>query len=275
MNTKPDVAQFDYPVGALLMMSMGECCAMCERPLLAESLVWDRDKEQVVQGKTNADEWANMLLLCHNCGQDAETSKTQNISSHALVYPDRQLTFGLTETSLFQYELEKVEQVQLDENNKPIGETITKEVVLIKGGNEAAQQTIDFFKLNSHYYNQEKNTFFLPMNEDPQQLDRRLDLRTQAWQRADSFVQLFKQTDHKDVREALASNVRNSISHSGFWSVWVTRFWQAFEDKEMIRMLFGNPKEPEQAKGLQNEVPLLRGQGPHNHFVGTNDGWLD
>jgi len=274
-SIKPDTTAFDHPVDALLMMSMGECCAMCERPLIAESLVWDRDNAQLVQGKTDSDHWDAMLLLCHNCGQEAQNSKKQNISREALVYPDRQITFGLKKESLFQYVLEEVEQVTFDENNQAIGETVSKKVVLIKGMSESAQRTIDFFKLNSHYYDQKKNTLLVPMHEDHHQLDRRLDLRTQAWQRADSFVQLFKQTENKEFRAALTTNLRNSISHSGFWSIGVTVFWQAFQDKELMRTLFAQEEKPVVQDRLLKAKVINLGQGPHHHFPGTNDGWLD
>lgn len=268
--------QFDYPVDVLLMMSMGECCVMCERPLPTDSRVWDRKKRQLIEGKVTAERWPSMLLLCHNCGQEAEKSIAHKVDDQDLIYPDQELTFSLKKESLFYYTLEKVEQVNLDENNQPIGKSVSKEVVLVQGNSEAAGRTIAFFKLNSHYYDQEKKSLLIPVNEESHHLDQRLDLRTRAWKQAEAFLQLFQQTDQQDIRNALITNLRNSISHSGFWSIWATVFWPVFEDKKMMETLFSQT-QVSQAKREQGRKadtgPQVR--DVHLLFPGTHQGWLD
>ncbi len=274
ISVKPLEKYFAYPADALLMMSMGEFCVMCERPLLAESMVWHRDREEIVQGEINSGQWDEVLLLCHNCAQEAQNSKAKNLTKKGLLYPDRTRTFGLDTDEVFRYSLEKVEQVVIDENNEPVGDPVVKEVAFVSGQNESIQKTIDYFKLNSHYYDSEKKKFFFPKMEEPYHQDRRLELRTRAWRQAEEFVKLYKGAKYSDVQTAMAVNLKNAISHGGFWSVWVTVFWKNIPDKSLMRELFTADKKISALKGTLNDEMIFKGQGPHNPFPGSSDSWL-
>lgn len=275
-NIHPQKDHFKYPIDALLLMNMGECCTMCERPLLADSFVWDRNKHELISGKVEHSNWNNMLLLCHNCGQEIEKSSMQDTNTDMLVYPDRQITFNLKKSSLFYYSLEEVDSVVVNDKKQAVGDTVSKKVVLIKGNSDEANRTINMFQLNSHYYDNKQNILFIPEVEENHLTDRRLDLRTQAWQRAEIFVESFKKTDNKDIIEALTTNLRNTISHGGFWSVWVTLFWQKFRDKTMMRELFAqNIENKTDRTNLKMEPSISVGQGPHNHFQALSDKWLE
>lgn len=276
-NIKLSKSQFKHPIDALLLMNMGECCAMCERPLLADSLVWDRNKQKLVSGKIEFASWDNMLLLCHNCGQDIEKNSKQHSDLDMLIYPDRHVTFSIKNNSLFQYSLEEVNSILINEKKQAIGDSVVKKIVLIKGNTDEANLTIDMFQLNSHYYNSNRKILIVPEMEDSHLVDRRLELRTQAWSRAEAFIELFEKSENKDIRAALTTNLRNSISNGGFWSIWVTLFWQKFQDKQMMRELFAQniDKPVNRLSGLQTEAIQPIGQGSHNHFQGLSDAWLD
>lgn len=275
-SIQPSKSQFKHPIDALLLMNMGECCSMCERPLLADSLVWDRKEQELISGKIEHSDWNNMLLLCHNCGQEIEKNGKQDMGMDKLLYPDRHLSFSLSENSPFRYSLEEIESIIVNDKKQIVGNSVLKKVVLIRGNSDEANQTIDKFQLNSHYYNPEKNILITPEDEDNQNLDRRLDLRTQAWHRAENFLELFEKADNTILKDALTTNLRNTISHSGFWSVWVTLFWQKFQDKQMMRELFAQNVESKSSRTILKSDPSKQvGQGPHNHFQGLNDIWLE
>ena len=276
-NIKPEVAQFKYPIDALLMMSIGECCTMCERPLLADSMVWDRKQLKLVNGRIKDTHWEDMLLLCHNCGEEIKISSKKNTNLSTLIYPDKNITFNLKKSSLFYYSLEKIRSFTVNNKHQPIGDGMEEEVALIKGTTDAANRTIDLFKLNSHYYNKEQHALFIPEFEDLKNIDRRLILRTRAWMQAAEFLNLFEKSNNNNTFSALTVNLKNCVSHSGFWSVWVTLFSEKFHNKKILKKLFAQNCENvcNEATKLTADASYPLGQGPHNHFPGLNNSWLD
>jgi len=272
-NIPPDKKQFHYPVAALLMASMGECCAMCERPIMAENLVLNRQNFDLIRGNVAPGQWSHMLLLCHNCGLSAKENEED--TTKKLIFPDREITFQLGRKSIFQYTLETVDTFISIEGNQPLKKITPREVVLIKGRTEAAKNTIAFFRLNSNYYNSEENILILPQTEDLHKMDRRLDLRTRAWDRAQSMLELFQQVEQKEIKTAMITNIRNSIRHGGFWSIWLTAFKKRVTDKHVLEEIFGQGPVPLAKNNALNKENALFGQIPYHHFPGTNEAWLD
>ena len=273
INIPPDNKQFKYPVDALLMASMGECCAMCERPIMAENLVLNRQNFELISGKVASDQWDQMLLLCHNCGLNAKENDIDKTKK--LVFPDKAITFQLGSKSIFQYTLESIDTFILNEENQALEKGNPREVVLIKGNTEAAKNTIAFFQLNSNYYNPEELILIIPQNEDYHNIDRRLDLRTRAWKRAQNMLELFLQAEHEEVKSAMIINIRNSIRHGGFWSIWLSAFKEHIADKKVLEEIFGQRPISSNNNNVLSREETLHEQASYHHFPGTNEAWLD
>jgi hypothetical protein len=100
---------------------------------------------------------------------------------------------------------------------------------------DKVQRTIDLYRLNTRYYNRQTNTLTTPLDEIGEQ-DMRLFHRTEAWKTAKQLSQdtkiqqactQFKESDHTRLAIPLRF-VSTVAAQTGFWSVWMSVFWQAF-----------------------------------------------
>jgi hypothetical protein len=107
------------------------------------------------------------------------------------------------------------------------------------------QNIIDLYQLNTRYY--ESSTHTLKQTpSDIRQQDMRLFNRTEAWNQAKRLLQ------DTDIQRACRQYTRNDTSvfetalrfvstmatRTGFWSVWMTLFWQEFKNPALLHELF-------------------------------------
>jgi hypothetical protein len=110
---------------------------------------------------------------------------------------------------------------------------------------DKAQKTIDLYRLNTRYYNQQTSTLTKPLEEIGEQ-DVRLFHRTAAWKTAkqlseDTKIQQACAQFEKSDQRRLAMPLRfvSTVAiQTGFWSIWMSVFWQAFKNVELLRALF-------------------------------------
>jgi len=127
------------------------------------------------------------------------------------------------------------------------GEMVTVEVNdnLDSDVKNKVQNIIDLYQLNTRYY--ESSTYALKKTpDDIRQQDMRLFNRTEAWKQAkrlleDTDIQRacsqYNRNDTGVVETALRF-VSTMATRTGFWSVWMTVFWQEFKNSALLHELF-------------------------------------
>jgi len=262
---------------AIALQAFGPFCAISERGLPAAFVLWNAQKHQSIDVASVVDkQWPECILI---------DQTTFNIIEHKtlpdnLLLPHKDLTFTL-ENSPLQYELTSVELVLLNEEHPDLTETQQQDLVIVSGNTKQAKQSIDFFALNGEGFNAENNRLTINQLDYLSMTDHRIFERTEVWQRASQIINNIKAAgDNAELRQLVADQAKLIVSNSGYWSVWATLLWQAFENKDFLaRILTQSPDESailkEAYTDLQEDlITELPGHGPHNGFPGTRPEWL-
>jgi FtsZ-binding cell division protein ZapB len=170
------------------------------------------------------------------------------------------------------------------------GEVVVVEVndYLENNVKNKVQNTIDLYQLNTRYY--ERSTHTLKQKpDDIRQQDMRLFNRTEAWKQAQRLLQdtdiqraCRQYSNDSSVLETALRFVSNMATQTGFWSVWMTVFWQEFKNPHLLHELFVQTiRRPEDIvsgyQALSPDTPLTSGHRPDRstsnvtylHFPGT------
>lgn len=263
--TKPSLPDhaFGSPVDALLMQCFGEYCSVSEQPIPSANHAWSKRYRNEVTGRIARSEWSDVLLLSEN-SFIAQIGKTAT----RLLFPDdpSTLTFNLDGPTPFIYELQRVTFVIVDESNRE--ERSKGEAVIVKGKNEAARATIDYFDLNTQFFNAADNLFRIPLDVHLSGFDRRVTQRTEAWHIARGFGAGI--LDHRAVlpdEEFLGPQIAQAqrlVAATGYWSTWAACLHEMGVNMTILRRLllpFTQAPTP---------IPWETGPGPHNPYPGTN-----
>lgn len=293
---KPRLPDFAFGLSAdvLLLQALGEYCSICERPLPAENWIWhkrwlysyfishveDYYEIRLPSGPSwaiSGSMWHDVLIVDHNCfrAQDDVSHKARDNFSHKhkmevdLLYPDEdRVCFTLGPDSPITYELEEVTRV-LTSDDGGTRQSIPIKAVIAKGNTPAAKATIDFFQLNSRYYNSAQREFRIPEGDYLAHADRRVEQRTRVWSMAERVSgAIITLRDRKDGEtnflNIFLEQARLAIAAAGFWSTWATVFGKRLNyDRELLGRLF-----------LPRPEEWTAGSGPHNTFPGTRNDWL-
>ncbi|HEX7240461.1 MAG TPA: hypothetical protein VF263_09360 [Longimicrobiaceae bacterium] len=275
-----------------LIDTVGSYCAFCEMSIVSGGAVQSKRTGPLQQTPRDLDAWDDLLPVCCYCYAQRENSAP--VSTARYLWPDVDATFTLTATSPFVYALTTVNLVVTSgEAAAPRG---TTDVVLVKANPSSpdfarAQATLALYQLNTAGYDDATNT--LTLSDSPQSYDQRLDLRTQAWARAQAFLDLLEEgaTYGDALTTALMRQATMAAQAQGFWSVWMTAFWARYPDENTIEPLFvltrtrrnyiitgyqsleKTPSEP-LARGLPGRPKPPPAGGPWTIFTGTAAGRL-
>lgn len=254
-------------VDLFLMQHFGEYCALSEDPLPNKCHLWQKNNLGKYFFKGYRNPRYEYFLLCPNCF-NAQLLKPR---SNILLPNDERHPFSLSEESPFEYCLETVEVLLTNEESNNQDEVIKNfktKYVIVKGKNEAARQTIDYFELNTRFF--DNGVLTVPKKEFESAFDRRLENRTQAWYTAEklgknllSLSNSVSDNSYKSVisktLKPLIKQTRLAASATGFWATWASALNQCGVDRNIIRQILEtDPRES-----------LLMGPGPHNPFPGT------
>ncbi|HEV2708192.1 MAG TPA: hypothetical protein VGV59_19915 [Pyrinomonadaceae bacterium] len=257
-------------LGDLLLATVGEYCSFCERALDDPIIIQDKRSEQSV---FSLSDWNYLLLSCPDCYASAEQAylDKQNWKTRSL-WPDADATFTLDSRSPFQYILQTVNVVYVT----PLGERTTlssEQQVIVKPGTAStsnAQATIDLFALNSIYYDATSNTMSIPVNDYQVVTDQRVRQRTNVWQLAQNAVtRLRNSRDNALVYNLMCEQITATAMYSGFWSTWMTVFWSAFQDGDLLTRLFIETAKMAGFVFTGSKKNFVSG-GTFNYFPGTD-----
>lgn len=244
------------------MNQIGTYCSICERPLLAENLIWNKRTGEVGAGRPSADSWPDLLVLCHNCAE-CQAATRERVGDDLLL-PDEGVTFRLDERSPFRYTIEEARRIIVDENGDPMQPPETIAVALVHGTTPQARNTVERFQLNTPYYDEGSRTLTIPHLHHMSMLDRRVNMRTQVWRDAEKVADTFPKLKEWNTNTAYLRFLQRLIQAAGFWSVWATVLAPMLGDRELIRLILApSASTPEAPRTLPPTLTagasLLRG----------------
>jgi len=232
-----------------LIAYWGKYCSYCEIPMGTALHVEHRlPKSEVDNGAVYADtDWSNMLLACASCNT-RKSNKNDTVSDFQ--WPDDSIWLSAlvfspdpTKSDIEYYKVDNGPVMLTSYSATNVTSTAnigTTSVVLARPGTRFAaqsvkmQKTIDLVQLNNNY---DSSTGELSYNT--KYTDRRILFRTRAWEMASQSVQRLNtiNTTYKTVspqdtlmRNLMERQIIATAISAGFWSVWMTVFYQAAID---------------------------------------------
>lgn len=217
----------------------GRFCAYCEMPVGTNSHVEHKVPKSRFADPLSANDWPNLLLSCPRCN----TIKNDNFNeSVTYAWPDQTVVFSPDPTKS-SYIYTMVPPVNLiifkpsDRLNIPQGVFQTAPLVIVTAGPEntaAAQNLLDLVKLNNDY-DPMANSISAPNSSS----DQMIFARSRTWTAAQRAVQNLKAVyiaypDDIDIINAMHRQVVATAVATGFWSVWMTVFWNALQTHELV-----------------------------------------
>lgn len=233
-----------------LIDTIGHYCSICETPILIDGLFLEHIFTNVkLLRQIRKEYWQGLLLVCFEC-QTQKLNRPiteENWSGYAWPF-DMTYRFSFDHkdypfcVSPFMYVLRKV-TIQ--------GTSISGDMVIVESNNtldgdakNKAQNIIDLYQLNTRHY--DSNTHTLKQTPDHIcQQDMRLFNRTDVWIQAIRLLQdpdiqraCMQYKNDSNVIEPALRFVPNMATRTGFWSVWMAVFWQAFKNPYLLHELF-------------------------------------
>lgn len=284
-----------------LIDTIGSYCSICEKPIFTDDFFLDsRLSRHILLRDIRKDDWDLILLSCFECKTQKKSTKDITRSNYMdYVWPfDLNYIFNLYNdnsnyyTTPFAYTLKNVNILKLSFSEELLI-VETNPVIIENSIREKALNTIELYQLNTRYYDNKTNTL-TKTPEEVRQQDTRLFYRTEAWKEAKQIVedtdikwacsQFGKNSDNKAFETTL-NFVSKMAKKTGFWSVWMTVFWQEFKNPYLLHELFVETirRPGDIVPGYQGirpptpDVPLTSGRRPDSstsnvtylHFPGT------
>ncbi len=230
-----------------LIADWGKYCSYCEIPLGTSFQIEHKDPKAVAQNPFATTNWDNLLLACPTCnrikGKRPDSTKGERLTDY--LWPDglpnspaNKVRFSPDPPlSAFVYTLHQgvaARLAQTDAHGAFSWQNLPAEdAVLVSTGNyqaAKAQKTIDLVGLNGGY-----DATQTRLDYSTEATDRRIKHRTKAWKyalnatrRLHTVNQACPGNTPPDIgaRRALERQIISTAISAGFWSVWVTVFYQ-------------------------------------------------
>ncbi len=269
-------ADFSLNAQAVLLDQLGPYCACCERPLPEGAVVWDRRGKAMSSTATiDRDDWPFVLHLCRNCA----ACLTRESPPQAMLLPDRDDTFHLSQASPFVYERVPV-QVRLNRGRER-AISMVEELVVVRGDAAAAAETVTAFALNTLWYDDANRVLEVDQHDHDALIDDRMFARTRAWTFAEQTVGLSLETREHHGWPEVAIGIRAAVAATGFWSVWATVAWERTQDPAFVREILQpddsdwlwDPDTGLSVERVGRSRSVVRGAGLHNPFPATARTW--
>lgn len=241
-----------------LIDCLGFFCSYCEIPLGGYEVEHHKPFKEW-KPFVLADDWQGLLLICKDCREHIRKPVLTSTDMASMLWPDEDLTFSLDEYSPFIYKPRNVIYRVVNEEDKFIEEKQLELIFIETNENSSpeiqakAANTIVQFQLNMslRYYSYSKKsgitTITVPDFAHFQMLDNRIFERTRAWKEAheaaDRYIIMrdnLEELNRPDILEAFKKQVSAHAYFKGNWSVWMTVFWQKFNDIQLLKELFIN-----------------------------------
>lgn len=238
-------------LGGGLLATLGRYCSFCERSLQEDPVLLLNKRSE----KTNLSysDWPDLLLSCPDCSASAQAAflnKANFKASGQSLWPDDS-SYTLTldnnmshnTSGPFQYRLQSVNIVSIGERGARTSLPAQDQVIISVNTEsplrDKALNTIKLFMLNTRYYDDTTNTMTIPFPDYTQIDDQRVQERTAIWQLAVAASQRLQRAVAYPIPYAmLQEQIADTARAAGFWSVWMTVFWQTFGDTNLLEATF-------------------------------------
>jgi len=263
-----------YPAASLLMSAFGHFCSFCERPLLDEAWVWNaRTGYCLEQNSFDTEDWSHLYLLDYNCHL-AHQEKSE-LAPQALLLPTAAGVFSPRFEQALSYSMRPLTRVLLDDRQLPVGRELVPSVV-ITGHTAAARATIDYFQLNTRYYDESGQKLRVPLQDHLALADRRLEQRTQAWIDSAEFAVRVLRAFSFSMGPVVIEQFRLVAGLTGFWSSSATAAATVLHSQRILRRIFFEATEPAGSDiliaGLKPaEAADFHGNGGYHTFPGSRN----
>lgn len=266
----------ELEAGALrraLAVARGSYCAICERPLTSEGVVWDSERRVTSSPFRPEPGLGQALLLCPNC--DRAQARLNPADMGPIALPNVDVTFHLGGDSPIRYDLVEVEVVEHANvdglghdrsiDDAEVVSSYPASIALAVGTTDGAQAAVATFDLNRGAEREGR----LRVRQDSRDLmdDLRLVLRTQAW-----FAARLVSSDltaGSTLAELL--QVRQAMAATGFPSVWATVLRDSIPTELLASIVGLTPLEVGDVDSVPSAILGLARQQP---FPGTDPRWL-
>lgn len=206
---------YDTIQGALID-TIGSYCSFCEIPISGELNVVNKSSYLLNSAPTIRN-WKDLLLACELC---QEHLSHMHLPVIEYIWPDDDETFyfldDTTAPFIYSYDGSKESAVVSVNQNSLL--------------NERAQNTLDLLRLANP-------------SESP---DRRLRNRNDAWKHAEEAIEMLekaKQTSDSQYLNLIYQSITSLAQGVGFWSIWMSVFWQKYRDADLLERLFVEIKD--------------------------------
>ncbi len=254
-------------VESALLDTLDNYCSFCELSVESGGFLHSKRTGPLKTPPTLQD-WPALLLACNYCHAWRARGAAEEGDC---LWPDADATFTLDGASPFLYRMKDVNVVKESSEATAAVEPSTEMLALVVVNPAAppdvqkrAQKTIDLYRLNTPFYDARTNTLTPHAGDTAGYVDMRLNYRTREWRRAESAVEGLRKGEefkqYPEAYDALVKSVAATAQAAAFWSVWMTVFWEAFKDRELLTRLFVSTptKAGYVISGFQSEV----GGGP-------------
>jgi hypothetical protein len=218
--------------GSLLNV-LGAYCSTCEIPLPAMLFLWHPAAGVLPTEHMPENSWPEVLVICRNCADAAALAPPPGADE---LRPDRDLTFKLGDDSAFLYSLSQASGHRLlDADGQSLGAQTAVDAAIVRASTPGAQATLDRFALNTPYYDPAADLIAVPIRDHERMLDRRLELRTEAWHKATEIAGFLRIAQDDTERRAITTMLRMIVASMGFWSTWATVLWNELGDRALLQ----------------------------------------
>lgn len=236
-------------LSGLLLATLGRYCSFCECFLEDPVFIQSKSSDK---NKFSASEWPDLFLACADCNASAQQAyldkKTFKDTGQSLWPDDSSYSFTLSRgtgnpTSPFQYVLQSVNIVSIDSTGArtslPAQNLVVVKADATSSFKDQVTNIIKLYMLNTIYYDDATNTLQIPFADYSEASDQRIQERTDAWNAAIQATQQLQICVGAPVPYAMmAEQIAVTARYSGFWSSWMTVFWQAFKDSALLQTMF-------------------------------------
>lgn len=222
---------WDVLQGALVD-TIGDYCCFCEMPINVNFNIASKQNSKLIRSYADGFQWGDLLLACRWCQQYRRPGAVR-VSDY--LWPDQDPTFRVDAATPFRYVYQQVTVIQG-------GSSGSANIALVNVNPESplaarAQRTLDLFQLNSPFYNAKTNTLTLAPENVNAAWDPRLSARTEAWLTAHEVLANLDKANRTGLSGVAEMVWRQAIAlaqKTGFWSVWMTVFWQAYQNLTLL-----------------------------------------
>jgi hypothetical protein len=247
-----------------LFNTVGPYCSFCEKKLNYQAYLFHKLRGNLERdAHLTLDDWDNLLLICGECREGAKDYNPQQ--RHLYLWPDLEMALSYP----FRYvKRDNVTYRVVDAEGNLFKEE-QRTFVFVETNNDvapnilqAANNTIDLFKLNSKYYNNNPDNpqIIIPYQDFIEVGELRLEQRYEAYQAATKAAGRLQRAAATLVVTGGREFVDNSltltneiIASMGYVSTWETAIL-ANLDRETLGKIFPRLKSASKRKDIEAEV---------------------